>query len=60
MSKYKNLRIDKLLDLANTEMGDTGRGGGMMQRLEAAKLVLEIVAILTAIPQSQAEAPEGG
>jgi hypothetical protein len=60
MSKYKNLRIDKLLDLANTLMGDIKRGGQLHSRIESAKSILELVALLTAVPQSQADAPEGG
>lgn len=60
MSKYKNLRIDKLLDLANTQMGDIERGAQLMQRVETAKVILELISLLLVVPQSQAEAPEGG
>lgn len=61
MRQLKNLRRDKLLDLADTQLGDLERGGQLMQRLEQAKLILELVALLATIPpQPEAEAPEGG
>lgn len=61
MRTYKNLRADKLLSLADTQLGDLERGGQLMQRLEQAKLILELVALLATIPpQPEAEAPEGG
>lgn len=61
MSQLKNLRRDKLLSLADAQLGDIGRGAQMRQRLEQAKLILELVALLATIPpQPEAEATEGG
>lgn len=61
MRQLKNLHRDKLMDLADAQLGDLGRGAQMRQRLEQAKLILELVALLATIPpQPEAEAPEGG
>jgi len=59
MRKYKNLDVDRLLRLADTAIGDPVRGDQVKKRIETAKAILEVVALLTSIPQSQVEDADG-